>query len=97
MDIKNVKEQLANILNKVIEEKIYGSVEIYFEAGQMTQITQRIINKIGQQNKPNPKKVSIYVGFSKRGINAKNTASEKNSDSGSEVSSTSSYKFKELL
>jgi hypothetical protein len=37
---------LANILVKAMDTKIYGSVEVYFEAGKITQITQRIINKI---------------------------------------------------
>lgn len=39
-------EELVNTLNKAIQNKIYGSVEIYFEAGSITQITQRIIKKV---------------------------------------------------
>lgn len=43
-------KQFLKIISKSVERRIYGSVEIYFEDGQITQITQRIINKIG--NKP---------------------------------------------
>jgi len=43
---KPASQHLTTILNKVAEDKIYGSVEVYFEAGQITQITQRIINKV---------------------------------------------------
>jgi len=42
---------LVKILIKAIESKIYGSVEVYFEAGKITQITQRIINKVPSKPK----------------------------------------------
>lgn len=42
---------LIKILLKAAENKIYGSVEVYFEAGKVTQITQRIINKVTPQEK----------------------------------------------
>lgn len=29
-----------------MSKKMYGSIELYFEAGRITQITQRIINKV---------------------------------------------------
>ena len=41
-------EELTTILKKAIGSKIYGSVEIYFESGTITQITQRIIKKISK-------------------------------------------------
>ena len=43
---KEFSDDLANILNKAVKDKIYGSVEIYFEAGTITQITQRTIKKV---------------------------------------------------
>ena len=39
-------KNLLRILDKAVDRKIYGSVEIYFEAGKITQVTQRIINKV---------------------------------------------------
>ena len=39
-------KNLLRILDKAVDKKIYGSVEIYFEAGKITQVTQRIINKV---------------------------------------------------
>lgn len=48
-------QELIKILSKASESKIYGSVEVFFEAGQITQITQRIINKLTnykKQSKP---------------------------------------------
>lgn len=52
---KKVSKDLTKILIKAIQKKIYGSVEVYFEGGNITQITQRIINKvqnIKQNGKP---------------------------------------------
>lgn len=37
---------LLKILSKAMSKKMYGSVEFYFEKGKITQITQRIINKV---------------------------------------------------
>jgi hypothetical protein len=34
------------IISKAITKKSYGSIEIYLEAGKVTQITERVINKI---------------------------------------------------
>lgn len=58
MDPKEINQKevkfsrdLIKILIKSMESQIYGSVEIYFEAGQVTQITQRIINKVEKKNK----------------------------------------------
>lgn len=42
----NFSEHLKKLLEKIKKNKIYGSIEIYFENGKVTQITQRIINKI---------------------------------------------------
>lgn len=50
-----LSKELIQILTKASEGKIYGSVEIYFEQGQITQITQRIINKV-QNQRFEPKK-----------------------------------------
>ena len=43
---KIISPDLLKILSKANENKIYGSVEIFFESGRVTQITQRIINKV---------------------------------------------------
>lgn len=53
---KPASKHLSTIINKVAKDKIYGSVEVYFEAGQITQITQRIINKVSDVSKA-PNKV----------------------------------------
>ncbi len=50
-DPKIVSAQLLKLVNKAMDKKIYGSVEIYFEAGKITQVTQRIINKIAPKTK----------------------------------------------
>lgn len=47
----NLSQQLNKLLAKIMDNKIYGSLEIYFENGKITQITQRIINKINSQKK----------------------------------------------
>ena len=47
MDSKNnPATELLSILSKAIDAKVYGSVEVYLEDGQITQISQRIIKKI---------------------------------------------------
>lgn len=50
MIYKSLFEDLITILTNVVENNIYGSVEIFFEKGEVTQITQRTIKKV---NKPN--------------------------------------------
>jgi hypothetical protein len=48
-------KELIEILSKSVDREIYGSVEVFFEKGRITQITQRIINKVRHiQNKENP-------------------------------------------
>lgn len=50
MDSKNsTTTDLLNILARAMDSKIYGSVEVYLEEGQITQITQRIIKKIKKE------------------------------------------------
>lgn len=48
----DVSKDLLEILKKIREGKIYGSVEVFFEAGEVTQITQRIIKKVKVNKKP---------------------------------------------
>lgn len=48
---KTFSNDIIKILTKAVENKIYGSVEVYFEAGNITQITQRIINKVAHIKK----------------------------------------------
>lgn len=43
---KTLYGDIIKILAKVVENNIYGSVEIFFEKGKVTQITQRIIKKV---------------------------------------------------
>lgn len=51
MDTESNKKHLLKILTEAVKNKIYGSVEIYFEEGKMTQVTQRIINKMHTHKK----------------------------------------------
>jgi len=48
---KKVEEDILNILSKAEEAQMYGSIEIYIEGGNVTQITQRIIKKISKPGK----------------------------------------------
>lgn len=53
MDPKqNPTTDLLNILSKAMDSNMYGSVEVYLEDGQITQITQRIIKKIKKVKPP---------------------------------------------
>lgn len=91
-NIDNVKKELAKILSQIVKNQIYGSVEIYFEGGHITQITQRIINKISHHHKPASKKISIGVKFStKPKVISKSVSSEKNSNTDPDLSPTNSY------
>lgn len=56
---KNISEKVLKLLNKIRQNKIYGSVEVYFEGGEITQVTQRIISKINKTSKVNPEKNKI--------------------------------------
>jgi len=46
MDNNRLINGLLKILSKAMAKKMYGSIELYFEAGKITQVTQRIINKV---------------------------------------------------
>ena len=46
MDSENPTTDLLNILSKAMDGKVYGSIEVYLEDGQITQISQRVIKKI---------------------------------------------------
>ncbi len=48
---KLISQEVLDIFKKIRDGKIYGSVEIYFEEGEATQITQRIIKKVGSKKK----------------------------------------------
>lgn len=56
-----VNADLIDIINRIREHKIYGSVEIYFEEGEVTQVTQRIISKI---QKKSVKKKTLHIRVS---------------------------------
>lgn len=42
----NPTTDLLNMLSKAMDSKVYGSIEVYLEEGQITQISQRVIKKI---------------------------------------------------
>lgn len=46
---KPFSSDLIKLITKWVENKLYGSIEIYFEKGQVTQFTQRIIKKINSE------------------------------------------------
>lgn len=58
MSKKIASSDPLTIIGNAVKDKIYGSVEIFFEAGSITQITQRIINKI---QRPNSAKIKVNV------------------------------------
>jgi hypothetical protein len=39
-------QDIITTINKVIENRTYGSIQIYFEDGTITQITQTTIKKV---------------------------------------------------
>lgn len=49
---KSPTTDLLNILSKAMDANMYGSIEVYLEEGQITQITQRIIKKIKKVKVP---------------------------------------------
>lgn len=53
MIYKTLYEDLVKILTQVVENNIYGSVEIFFEKGKVTQITQRTIKKVNHPDSNN--------------------------------------------
>ena len=54
--------QLLKIVSEAVTKKIYGSIEVYFEAGKVTQITHRIINKIHKKGHYTKDKVKEVRG-----------------------------------
>lgn len=71
MDSKNNNPttDLLNILSKAMDAKVYGSVEVYLEDGQITQISQRIIKKIKKATAAS----SHQIRVKKTKSNAKNS------------------------
>jgi len=64
---ENPTTDLLNIISKAMDSKMYGSVEVYLENGQITQISQRIIKKV---------KRGPTVRYSKKGGKAVKTLSD---------------------
>lgn len=60
---------ISKVFSSLMEQQIYGSVEIYFEDGRPTQVTHRVINKLGNKNKQNNKTIkpqeNTYNRFNK--------------------------------
>ena len=50
MNSNNLTDQFLSLLKRISEKKVYGSVEIFFEEGKVTQITQRVIKKINRKD-----------------------------------------------
>lgn len=72
MDSENPTTDLLNILSKAMDAKVYGSIEVYLEEGQITQISQRVIKKIKRVTVP----ASHQVRVRKSTIKEKMTSSE---------------------
>lgn len=66
----NPTTDLLNILSKAMDAKVYGSIEVYLEEGQITQISQRVIKKIkhSQSHQMKIKKSSPPVKGSREDI-----------------------------
>lgn len=65
---ENPTTDLLNILGKAMDNKVYGSIEVYLEDGQITQISQRVIKKI--------KKTRLSETRRKGGVAIKKSTSE---------------------
>lgn len=50
-DTTSTSQNIVKMLDKIKQNRVYGSLEIYFEDGQVTQVTQRIINKFKAERK----------------------------------------------
>ena len=44
---KSISSELLSAIAEAIQGKSYGSVEIYIQDSQVTQITERVIKKLG--------------------------------------------------
>lgn len=62
-NLNEFTRQFMKIVSQAFSKKMYGSIEVYFEAGKVTQVTQRIINKIHKkdQNKKENMRVETKV------------------------------------
>jgi hypothetical protein len=69
----NPTTDLLNMLSKAMDGKVYGSIEVYLEEGQITQISQRIIKKIKrtQTHQIKIKKSSSLVKSSRDNLTVK--------------------------
>lgn len=50
-NVSEFTRQFMKIVSQAFSKKMYGSIEVYFEGGKVTQVTQRIINKINRKEK----------------------------------------------
>ena len=55
---KQFPKELLKIIAKAVETQIYGSIEFHFQEGKVTQVTQRIINKVHHKKEDNEKVAS---------------------------------------
>ena len=68
----NPTTDLLNMLSKAMDSKVYGSIEVYLEEGQITQISQRIIKKM-KKNRATPVK-SKPLSPSRKSSSAENVS-----------------------
>ena len=55
----DIKKQVLDLLKRISEKRVYGSVEIFFEDGKITQVTQRIIKKISKKSSTSAPKSKV--------------------------------------
>jgi hypothetical protein len=65
-DPQLISKDILEILKKIRDGKIYGSVEIYFEDGEVTQITQRIIKKVSKKKYETQRQTGKSPQFTKK-------------------------------
>jgi hypothetical protein len=65
-DPQLISKDILEMLKKIRDGKIYGSVEIYFEEGEVTQITQRIIKKVSKRKYETQRNSGKSTPFAKK-------------------------------
>lgn len=58
-NLSEFSRHFTKIISHAVSKKMYGSIEIYFEAGRITQVTQRIINKIHKKDQNKKENITV--------------------------------------
>ena len=58
-NVSEFTRQFMKIVSQAFAKKMYGSIEVYFEAGRVTQVTQRIINKIHRKDQNKKENITV--------------------------------------